>query len=118
MYSFLQKISGATVSVISTGVLRTPEGKAVAESPSLPGAGPGASGVEGIDHEGLGGAAGVGAGQARAAEQHGVPEARGALRGDGSRLHRPLQAPQNHVRQHLADGVAGGDGGGRRRVQD
>ena len=40
MYSFFQKMSGATVSVISMGVLRTPEGKAVAESPSLPGRAP------------------------------------------------------------------------------
>ena len=39
-YSFRQKINGATVSVISTGVLRTPEGNAVAESPSLPGRAP------------------------------------------------------------------------------
>ena len=40
MYSFRQKISGATVSVISMGVLLTPEGNAVAERPSLPGLAP------------------------------------------------------------------------------
>ena len=33
-------MSGATVSVISIGVLRTPEGKAVADRPSLPGRAP------------------------------------------------------------------------------
>ena len=40
MYSFRQKISGATVSVISIGVLRTPDGNDVALRPSFPGRAP------------------------------------------------------------------------------
>ena len=38
--SFFQKITGATFSVASTGMVRTPEGKAVPSSPSFVGRAP------------------------------------------------------------------------------
>ena len=92
-------------------------GEGGGRKPVLPGTSARAPCMEGVYHEGLR-AVRVDAGQARTTEQHRVPEARRPFRGDGSRLHGLFQASQHHVGQHLADGVAGGDGGRGGRVKD
>src|SRR3546814_10750478 len=59
----------------------------------------------------------VGATDAVTAEQDRVPQAGRAL-GQRTAFDHLLPAAEHHVRQHLADDVAGGDGTGVRRVQD
>src|SRR3546814_9373832 len=59
----------------------------------------------------------VGAADAVTAEQDRVPQAGRAL-GQRTALDHLLQAAEHHVRQHLANDVAGGDGTGVRRSEE
>ena len=108
MYSLRQITMGAMASLTSAGVLRTPDGKAVADIPSLPGPAAGAAGMEECHRERIGFRGACVVGGPVAAHEDRDPEARRPFRRNTAR-ERLIQAPEHHVGQHLADHVAGGD---------
>ena len=109
-----QIISGAEFSVISTGVLRTPDGKAGAIKTVLTRTTSRAACIEGVDHERLTLAAGD---HAAPAEEYRAEQAGRSFRRDIA-AQRFFQATEHDVGQHLADGMAGRHSGGPRSIQN
>ena len=107
-YSLRQTTIGDTASLTSIGTFLTPLGKAVADSPSLPGRAPVPPAWKLMTLNGMACTVSrrIAVGAARAAQGEQVPQARRAL-GRHAAAQRLVQAAEHHVGQHLAGDVAG-----------